>query len=212
MAHCVSNLPRLIIGLTGGIGCGKSKVAQGLVERGAFLVDTDQLAHQLTARGGAAMPAIHDAFGPGFITKDGALDRAAMRQLVFKDRAAKSRLEAIVHPLIRAQVHHACEQAPAEAGYIVVDIPLLLETGRQHYPCQRILVVDCPPSVQIERVMTRSGLSAAAVQAIIDHQCSRAQRLAAADDIIDNSGPLSALSTQLDTLHQRYQAFAAQPA
>lgn len=210
MAHSVSKPQHLIIGLTGGIGCGKSQVAQGLVERGAFLVDTDQLAHQLTAPGGAAMPAIELVFGQDFVTPEGALDRAAMRQLIFNDSSAKSRLEAIVHPLIRAKVHEVCSIAPASAPYLVVDIPLLLETGREHYPCQRILVVDCPVSIQIKRVMARNQLSASAVQAIIDHQCSRAQRLAAADDIIDNSGPLSALPTQLDALHTRYCALATQ--
>lgn len=211
MAHSASNpKPKLIVGLTGGIGCGKSLVAKGLVQRGAFLVDTDQLAHQLTDAGGAAMPAIEQCFGRDFLTADGALDRSAMRQLIFKDSTAKSRLEAIVHPLIREHVRQACQQVPAEASYIVVDIPLLLETGREHYPCQRILVVDCPESQQIERVMARNGLSASEIQAIIGHQCSRAERLAAADDVIDNSGSMTVLHTQLDTIHARYLALSSE--
>lgn len=204
MAPTVSK-PTLVIGLTGGIGSGKSMVANALGKRGAFLVDTDQISHQLTSPNGAAMPAISATFGHSVLTPDGALNRAVMRQLIFSNPEAKQRLEHVLHPLIRQSITNACLQAPANAAYVVIDIPLLFETGKENYPCQRILVVDCPEDVQIDRVMARNGFTRDQVKTIMDHQHPRADRLANADDVIHNDSDLVSLQTQIDALHDFYQ-------
>jgi dephospho-CoA kinase len=194
-----------VIGLTGGIGSGKSTVADGLVERGAALVDTDRIAHALTAPGGAAIAPIRAAFGDGVVAADGSMDRAAMRALAFTDPAARKRLEAILHPMIRALVKAGVEDAAAAgAPYVLVAVPLLVESGDWRGRYDRILVVDCPPDTQIERVVRRSGLAREQARAILDAQASREQRLAAADDVVDNGGPPQALPAQLDRIHAAY--------
>jgi len=198
--------PAFAVGLTGGIGSGKSLVADMLAERGAAIVDTDAIAHALTAPHGAAMEALVAAFGPGFVTPDGALDRARMRALVFADPAAKLRLEAILHPLIRAEAEGRA--ARAAAPYVVFVVPLLVESGGWRARVQRILVVDCPENVQIQRVMARNNMAEEQVRAILAAQASRAARLAAADDVIVNDGPIAALGPEVDRLHAKYLAFS----
>lgn len=191
-----------IIGLTGGIGSGKSAAADHFAELGAAVVDTDAIAHELTASGGAAIPHIRAAFGDTVIAPDGALDRAAMRKRVFADAEAKARLEAILHPMIRAESDRRC--AEARTPYVVLVVPLLVESGSYRSRVQRVAVVDCPEEMQVARVMARSGLSAGEVRAIVAAQVSRQERLAAADDVIDNSGNLSELRAQIEHLHRVY--------
>ena len=175
------------IGLTGGIGSGKSTVAQMLAECGAVIVDADAISRQLTAAGGAAIAAIGQIFGAAFITPAGALDRDAMRQQVFSDPAAKLRLEAIVHPLVAAETARQASAAESHgARCIVFDVPLLVESGRWRAQVHQVLVVDCTEERQISRVMARSGWTREAVQKVISAQASRAQRLAAADMCIYN--------------------------
>ena len=175
------------IGLTGGIGSGKSTVAQMLAEYGAVIVDADAISRQLTAVGGAAIPAIRQIFGAAFVTSAGALDRDAMRQQVFSDPAAKLRLEAIIHPLVIAETAQQAGAAEKNgAPCIVFDVPLLVESGRWRQQLHQVLVVDCSEEMQISRVMARSGWTREAVQKVMDVQASRAQRLAAADICIYN--------------------------
>ncbi len=195
-----------VVGLTGGIGSGKSTVADLFVARGAALVDTDAIAHELAAPGGGALPAIRARFGDGVLRADGGLDRAAMRRLVFSDPGARQALEAILHPLIRAESERRC--AAATSPYVILAVPLLVESGGYRERCDRILVVDCEPAVQVARVMARSGLPEAEVRAILAAQAGRAQRLAAADDVIDNSGTPAALPGQVAALHHAYLAAA----
>jgi dephospho-CoA kinase len=196
-----------IVGLTGGIGSGKSAAAQVFEELGATVVDTDALAHALTAPGGAAIERICAAFGADYLTADGALDRPRMRELVFADAAQKRLLESILHPLIRSQTSESVRAA--RGPYVMLVIPLLLESGDYRGRCQRILVVDCPEELQLARVMARSGLAAAQVRAIMANQISRGARLAAADDVIDNSQDLAQLRRQVEALHLRYLQLAA---
>lgn len=199
----------LVVGVTGGIGCGKSTVTEFLAARGAAVVDTDAIAHQLTGPNGAAMPAIAAAFGPAVRRDDGSLDRAAMRRLVFADASARTRLEAILHPMIRGESEAHCAAAEqACAPYVLLVVPLLLETGGYRERVGRILVVDCSEEVQVSRVMARSGLSADEVRAIMATQASRSTRLAAADDVVSNDDGLDALHEQLDALHARYLMLA----
>jgi dephospho-CoA kinase len=201
-----------VIGLTGGIGSGKSTVADLLVERGAALVDTDRIAHELTAAGGAAIDAIRTAFGADVIAADGSMDRAAMRARVFADPQARRRLEAILHPMIR-MLTDAGVRAAAEGGapYVLVAVPLLVEASNRAGRFDRVLVVDCPAEVQIERVMRRSALPRAQVESIVAAQATRQQRLDAADDVIDNGGDPAALVPQLDRLHRRYLSLSRLP-
>lgn len=193
-----------IVGLTGGIGSGKSTVADAFVALGGGLVDTDQIAHELTAPGGLAMPALGSAFGPAIVAADGALNRAAMRQLAFADPTAKARLEGILHPLIRQISADRCRHA--DTPYVILAVPLLVESGDYRQRCDRIAVVDCPESLQIERVMARNGLAAAEVRQIMQNQASRAARLAIADDVIRNENGLSDLFAQVEILHRHYVA------
>jgi dephospho-CoA kinase len=177
---------RLIIGLTGGIGSGKSTVSQMLVELGAHLVDTDAISRALTASGGAAIDPIIEAFGADMIDASGAMDRQRMRDLAFTDLGAMARLEAILHPLIG---HHAdAHAARAQPGqHIVYDVPLLAESGRRWKDkVDRVLVIDCEPETQIARVMARSGWAREAVQKVLAKQATREVRLALADDVIVN--------------------------
>lgn len=176
------------IGLTGGIGSGKSTVARALVTLGgAQLVDTDAISRALTQPDGAAMPAIAARFGAAFVTPEGALNRAAMRELAFHQPDARRALEAILHPMIGAETERQAALAPA-GQLVVFDVPLLVESGRWRPRLQRVLVVDCEESTQVARVMQRSGLTEDAVRAIIAQQASRAERRAAADAVIYNEG------------------------
>lgn len=197
-----------IVGLTGGIGSGKSTVADLFVEQGAGLVDTDAIARELTLAGGAAMPLLAAEFGPQIIAADGALDRAAMRQQAFADPSARSRLEGILHPLIRQMSRQRCLAAPEP--YVILAVPLLVESGTYRERCDRILVVDCPESLQVERVMARNGLSAEEVEAIMAAQATRQQRLAAADDVVLNDGGKAELVGQVNVLHANYLALLAE--
>ncbi|QEL63947.1 dephospho-CoA kinase [Oryzomicrobium terrae] len=200
--------PPFVVGLTGGIGSGKSAVAERFAARGAAIVDTDAIAHALTGPGGAAMAAIAAAFGPGVMRGDGALDRPAMRRLAFSDPAARQRLEAILHPLIRTESARQTEAAAAGHPYVLLAVPLLIESGSYRERCRRILVVDCPEALQITRVMARNQLSEDEVRAILAAQASRAERLAAADDVITNDGRLEQLDGQVAALDQRYRELA----
>ncbi len=196
------------VGLTGGIGSGKTTVANLFAERGATIVDTDAIAHQLTAPGGAAIDALRAEFGAETIDASGALDRAKMRALVFADPDAKNRLQAILHPLIRQECERAAEQA--RGAYVIFDVPLLVESDRWRERVTRILVVDCPEAMQISRVMARSNMTEAQVRAIMATQATRAQRLAVADDVIENDGSLAALTRAVDRLHALYSGLASQ--
>jgi len=195
-----------VIGLTGGIGSGKSTVADLLVAKGGALVDTDQIAHQLTAPGGAAITPIRALFGDSVIAPDGRMDRPAMRALAFSDPQARKQLEGILHPLIREQTDAQVAAAIASgAPYVLIAVPLLVEGGRWQGRYDRILVVDCPTEVQIERVMRRSQLERAQVEAIMAAQATREQRLAAATDVIDNGGASQALPGQVDAIDSLYR-------
>lgn len=198
------------IGLTGGIGSGKTTVANRLGELGASIVDTDLIAHRITAPGGIAMAPIEASFGAAYVSADGSLDRTRMRNLVFSDEGARRRLEAITHPLIRAETER--EAREARGAYVVFVVPLLVEAGGWRERVTRVLVVDCPIEVQIERVMRRNKLSRAEVEAIIARQATRDARLAAADDILLNDGASpDALTGEIDALHARYLALARPP-
>ncbi|MBK6632625.1 MAG: dephospho-CoA kinase [Betaproteobacteria bacterium] len=196
-----------IVGLTGGIGSGKSAAADLLEELGAAVVDTDVIAHELTAPGGPAIEPIRAAFGDGVIAQNGALDRAAMRRKVFADAPAKARLEGILHPMIRAEADRRSDAS--RAPYVVLVVPLLVESGGYRRRVQRVVVVDCPEEIQVVRVMSRSGLSEDEARAIMAAQVGRAQRLAVADDVIDNGGELAALRPQVEALHRKYLEMAA---
>jgi len=196
-----------VVGLTGGIGSGKSAAADRFAALGASLVDTDRIAHALTALDGAAIPAIRAAFGTQMIAADGSMDRGAMRALVFQRPEARRELEAILHPMIRSSSDGACLAAPGP--YVILAVPLLIESGSYHSRCDRICVVDCPEELQIERVRSRSGLDESQIRSIMASQASRAQRLAAADDVIDNGGPMTELDAQVQRLHLQYLAAAA---
>lgn len=191
-----------VIGLTGGVGSGKSTVADLFVARGAALVDTDAIAHELTMPGGQAMPALREAFGATMVDAHGALDRAAMRQKVFADPAARKVLENILHPLIRQMSAERC--AAALAPYVMLAVPLLVESGGYRERCRRILVVDCPEAVQVERVMARSALSETEVRRIMAAQATREARLAVADDVVVNDAGLAELEAQVTQLHYKY--------
>ena len=193
-----------IVGLTGGIGSGKSAAAARFAARGAAIVDTDVIACELTVANGAGIAPIRTAFGADVLTPDGALDRVAMRRIVFADPAARQRLEAILHPLIRVESEVRCQHVRSDFPYVVLVVPLLVESGNYRKRVNRVCVVDCPEETQIARVMARSGLTREDVQAILTAQASRAARLAVADDVIDNAGDLAALERQVDVLHAAY--------
>jgi dephospho-CoA kinase len=200
----------LVVGLTGGIGSGKSAAADCFARHGAAIVDTDAIAHQLTSVGGSAIEPIRATFGPAVLTPEGALDRAEMRRRVFADPAERARLEALLHPLIRAaSENQLCRAASADFSYAVLVVPLLIETGGYRERVDRVCVVDCPDEIRIARVMERSGLTREDVQAIMAVQASRADRLAAADDVIDNAESRAELARQVEVLHALYLKKAA---
>lgn len=195
-------MSNFVVGLTGGIGSGKSTVADRFVAAEAALVDTDVIAHELTGPAGEAMPALLAAFGPAVADASGALDRAAMRRRIFAEPAARKQLEAILHPLIRQISAARC--LAAASPYVILAVPLLVESGNYRQRCQRILVVDCPESRQMERVMARNGMSETEVRAIMAAQATRSQRLAVADDVVCNDGDLAKLDDQVAKLHAKY--------
>ncbi|HET9735639.1 MAG TPA: dephospho-CoA kinase [Burkholderiales bacterium] len=199
-----------VVGLTGGIGSGKSAAAEEFGRLGATVVDTDAIAHELTQAGGAAMPEVRRLFGEGYIDVQGAMDRVKMRALAFRDPAARTKLEQLLHPLIRAE----SERRIAAAGgtYVVHVVPLLIESRDYRQRVSRVLVVDCPEDTQIARVRQRSRLSEDEIRRILRSQASREERLAAADDVIDNSGTLDALHKQVRELHAKYLELARSPA
>lgn len=200
----------LKIGLTGGIGSGKTSVSDIFSELGVPVIDTDLVARQLTARDGAALPEIRFAWGESVMRPDGELDRDALRRRIFADPEERRRLEAILHPLIRRQV--VAELAALDAPYVVVVIPLLVETGNYRELLDRVLVVDCPESLQVERVRARSGLSAEEVSAIISAQADRSSRIAAADDVIANAANSRSLREQVLSLDAKYREIAGRTA
>jgi dephospho-CoA kinase len=196
-----------VVGLTGGIGSGKSTVADLFAAHGVPLVDTDVIAHRITAPQGIAMPSIAAEFGTAFVAADGSLDRARMRELVFSDEGARKRLEAITHPLIRTETER--EQREAHGPYVIVVVPLLVESGSWKNRVNRVLSVDCSVDTQIVRVMSRNGFNRDQVLAIIARQATREARLAAADDVIDNDNtPLDVLKTQVAAQHRAYLSLA----
>ncbi len=197
-----------VVGLTGGIGSGKSAVADLFAERGVTVVDTDAIAHALTAADGAAMPAIRAEFGAGVAGADGALDRAAMRSIVFADPAARKRLEAILHPMIRRESERRLLAGAAGSPYAILMVPLLVESGDYRKRVNRIAVVDCAESTQIARVMSRNGLSRGEIEHILAAQATRAERLAAADDVIENDGALGELPARIERLHRQYVTYS----
>ncbi|HUW28577.1 MAG TPA: dephospho-CoA kinase [Sulfuriferula sp.] len=196
----------LCVGLTGGIGSGKTIVSRLFAELGACVVDTDEISHELTAPDGAAMAAIRLAFGDEFVTADGALNRAAMRALIFADSPAKARLEAILHPMIQARA--LTDIVQSGAPYTVLVVPLLLETGSYREVVKRVLVVDCDERLQVARAMQRAALTEEQVRAIMASQLPRKLRLAEADDIIVNNDGLDDLREQVKALHQAYLVLA----
>ena len=201
----------LVVGLTGGIGSGKSAAADEFARLGVAVVDTDVIAHELTEPGGAAIAELRRLFGGAFIDATGAMDRERMRQLVFADPAAKQRLESILHPLIRAESQRRIADAFADlaAPYAVLVVPLLVESAGYRERVGRVLVVDCPEALQVARVRQRSALAEDAIRRIIATQIQRESRLAAADDVIDNSGSIAALQQRVRELHGKYLALAA---
>ena len=197
--------------LTGGIACGKSAVADHLKSLGVDVVDTDRIAHALTAPHGSALPALRVAFGNRIFNADGTLNRAALRDIVFNDPARKTELEQILHPMIRRQALEAISQATSP--YVVADVPLFAETGFLREQADRVLVVDCSPEIQKQRLLARSanqdpsqGLSEELADLMLRAQAPREARLALATEVIDNSGSPEARDAQTDQIHQRYLA------
>ena len=195
-----------VVGVTGGIGSGKSTAADEFARLGAAVVDTDEIARELTAPGGAAMPHIRSLFGEAFVSASGGMDREAMRRRVFSDPAARQALERLLHPMIRAESQRRI--AAARAPYVVHVVPLLVESPDYRSRVDRVLVVDAPEEAQVERVGARSRLAPDEVRSVMRSQASREQRLAAADDVIDNRGDLAALRAQVAALHAKYVALA----
>ena len=201
----------LVIGLTGGIGSGKSAAADEFARLGATVVDTDAISHELTAAGGGAIAEIMRQFGSAFVDAAGAMNRKRMRDLVFADAEEKQRLEALLHPMIRAESARriAAAFADGSAPYVVHVVPLLIESPGHRERVGRVLVVDCPEDLQVARVRARSGLPEGEIRRIISTQVQRQKRLAAADDVIDNSGTIAAMQQQLRGLHEKYLKLAA---
>jgi len=197
------------VGLTGGVGSGKSTIGGMLSRRGAGIVDADAIAHELTQPGGAAIDALRAAFGEAAIAGDGSLDRTWMRSRAFADTSTRARLEAILHPLIRATSNRrAGELSATGCPYVVFVIPLLVESGDARGRFDRILVVDCSEATQIARVCLRPGIDTNVARAILAAQATRARRLEAADDVLFNEAPLEQIEARVDRLHQRYLELA----
>lgn len=197
----------LVIGLTGGIGSGKSAAADEFARLGATVVDTDAIARELTCPGGAAITSVRRLFGDAYVDSSGAMDRRKMRELVFADPAAKQRLEALLHPLIREESQRRI--AAAKGPYVVHVVPLLIESPDYRRRVDRVLVIDCPDQLRLARVRTRSGLTEDEVHRIFSAQATSTERRAAADDLVDNEGSLEELHAQVHALHRRYLELAA---
>ncbi|MGI9334203.1 MAG: dephospho-CoA kinase [Gammaproteobacteria bacterium] len=195
--------PPLVIGLTGGIGSGKSAATACFEALGVPVIDADRVARDVVAPGAPALRQVVDLLGPEVLAADGSLDRRAVRERVFNAPALRQALEAILHPVIRRRTSELLDGLDP-TPYAILAIPLLVETGG-HPRVHRILVVDCPEALQIERTTARDGTSAQAVRKIMDVQASRANRLAVADDVIVNDGDLEALRAQVQMLHERYK-------
>ncbi|MCL1634554.1 dephospho-CoA kinase [Luteimonas sp. SX5] len=202
-------MSEFLIGLTGGVASGKSEVTRRFEALGVVVADADVAAREAVAVGSRGLAEVVAAFGAGMLGADGALDRAAMRRHVFADADARKRLETIVHPRVRAMLKAACEAAPGP--YAIAAIPLLTEGGgKQTYPwLDRILAIDVPRETQLHRLMQRDGIDAALAEKMLATQATRGQRLAIADDVIVNDGPLDALDAQVAALDERYRALAA---
>ena len=193
------------VGLTGGIACGKSTVANLFAALGVSIVDTDLLAREVVAPGSPLLPRIAEHFGGGVLQKDGSLDRAALRERVFTNPAERQWLESVTHPAIRALTDARCETATG--SYVIVAIPLLVETqGAKRF--ERVLVVDCEPALQLARLQARDGVTRAQAERMLAAQASREQRLTVADDVVRNDGDIAALRDQVEKLHRRYLAAA----
>jgi dephospho-CoA kinase len=195
-----------VVGLTGGIGSGKSAAASEFERLGASVVDTDAIAHALTQAGGAAIPELTRIFGSQMIGEGGAIDRDKMRERVFADPAARQALEAVLHPMIREESLRLI--AAAQGPYVIHVVPLLVESPDYRRRVDRVLVIDVPEDLQVERVRARSGLSEAQVRAIVASQATRADRLGAADDVIENRGTIDALRKQVAAFHQKYLQYS----
>jgi dephospho-CoA kinase len=201
-----------VVGLTGGIGSGKSTVAKLFAKHGAATIDADQISRELTTAKGHAMPMIRDTFGENFISPDGSLNRVVMRERAFADGTVKANLEAILHPLIREEIAQQMTHATTNgAPYVVLEIPLLFEAMSYRNTLSRTLCVDCPVSAQMERVRQRSKLTDAEVSAIIAAQIPRAIRLQLADDVIENVANQDDLIVPVASLHEHYLSLAARP-
>lgn len=199
----------LRVGLTGGIGSGKSAVADQLGSLGAAIIDTDLIARALTGPNGAAMDALTDAFGSQFVSPTGALDRSRMRDLAFRDAVAKQRLEGILHPLIRDEALSRARSAASSAPYLVFVVPLLVESLEWRQRVDRLLVIDCTATTQLKRVSASRRLDSSLVRSVIKQQAPRAARLDAADDILVNEDTLDALALRVQRLHRHYCVHAA---
>ena len=196
-----------VVGLTGGIGSGKSAAAAEFERLGATVIDTDAIAHELTQSGGRAIADVERIFGKEVIGATGAMDRKRMRERVFADPVARQALESLLHPMIREESQRRI--AAARGAYVVHVVPLLVESGDYRNRVDRVLVIDVPEEQQIERVRARSGLSEAEVKAIIASQATRAARLAAADDVIENRGTIDALRKQVAAYHRKYLEYSS---
>ena len=198
-----------VVGLTGGIASGKSEVARRFQALGVQVIDADVAARDVVSVGSDGLAEVVAAFGPGVLDTAGALDRAAMRRRAFDDPGVRTRLEAIIHPRVRALLEAGCTSVTGD--YVIAAIPLLTEGGgREHYPwLDRILVIDVSPGIQLTRLLQRDGIDAALAQRMVAAQASRERRLAIADDVIVNNGSLEALATHVEALDRRYRALAA---
>lgn len=194
----------LKIGVTGGLGAGKTTATRIFMRHGVPIIDTDEISHELTGRDGAAIPLVREAFGESVFKADGSLDRAALRVRILTDDAARRRLEAILHPLIRQAVESRL--AGINAPYVLIVVPLLVETGAYDGLLDRVLVVDCSEQTQVQRALARGGWSEAEVRAMMARQASRKARLARADDVLDTDCRLDALTEQVAALDRKYRA------
>lgn len=197
----------LTIGVTGGLGVGKTTVSRIFAQLGVPVIDTDEISRELTAVGGAALPALRKSFGGEVFTQDGRLDRPALRGRILADDDARQRLEDILHPLIRAEA--ARRLADVQAPYVLVVVPLLVETGAYDKLLDRVLVVDCSEATQLQRALARGGWSEAEIRAMLAKQASRLDRLARADDVLDTDCDLSELSARVSAMDEKYRRLSA---